>query len=74
MIFSKVPARYFIHVNTIFCVFYQLKKFVKECKVGNYTKQIKQIVEKVEENSRVITQRRKTATLNLADSKGIVSV
>ena len=49
-----------------------MKKFVKNCKVANYTKQIKQIVDKVTETSKVITLRRKTASLNLANTKAVV--
>ena len=50
-----------------------MKQFVKRCKVANYTKQIKQISDKVEETSKTILQRRKTASLSLADTKAIVS-
>ncbi|KAI0214999.1 Nucleolar complex-like protein 2 [Lamellibrachia satsuma] len=50
----------------------QMKKFVKNCKVANYTKQIKQIVDKVTETSKVITLRRKTASLDLANTKAVV--
>ncbi|KAK2174171.1 hypothetical protein NP493_820g01008 [Ridgeia piscesae] len=49
----------------------QMKKFTKNCKVANYTKQIKQIVDKVTETSKVITQRRKTASLDLANTKAV---
>ena len=45
---------------------------MKSCKVANYTKQIKQIVDKVEESVKVIAERRKEASLNLADNKAIV--
>ena len=50
-----------------------MKKFLKQCKVANYTKQIKQIVDKVEETCRLITQRRRTASLSLSDNKAVVS-
>ncbi|XP_060575135.1 nucleolar complex protein 2 homolog [Ruditapes philippinarum] len=49
----------------------QLKEFVKKCKVGNFTKQMKQILDKVEENSTFITSRRRSANLNLSDRKSI---
>jgi hypothetical protein len=35
----------------------QVRKFVKACKVANYTKQLKQIVDKVEEAAKVMTRR-----------------
>jgi nucleolar complex protein 2 len=54
-------------------VIFQLKEFVKKCKVGNFTKQMKQILDKVEENSTFITSRRRSANLNLSDRKAIVS-
>ena len=50
-----------------------MRRFVKQCKVANYTKQIKQIVDKVNETSTTITKRRKVSTLNLADRVAIVS-
>ena len=62
----KLFLNIFLYVN------FQLKQFIKQCKVSNYTKQMKQIVEKVEATCKVITQRRKTATFNLADAKGVV--
>lgn len=50
----------------------QVRKFVKACKVANYTKQLKQIVDKVEETAKVMTERRREAALNLADAKAVV--
>nr|KAG5710091.1 hypothetical protein BaRGS_030167 [Batillaria attramentaria] len=50
-----------------------LKDFLKKCKVANYCKQLKQIVEKAEETAKVITARRRTAAFNLADTKAVVS-
>ncbi|XP_033724823.1 nucleolar complex protein 2 homolog [Pecten maximus] len=49
----------------------QLKDFLKKCKIANYCKQIRQIVDKVEENSKFITNRRKSFNVNLADTKSI---
>jgi len=51
----------------------QMKKFVKTCKVPSYTKQIKQIIDKVEETSTVITRRRQISSISLSDSKAVVS-
>ncbi|XP_069119498.1 nucleolar complex protein 2 homolog [Argopecten irradians] len=49
----------------------QLKEFLKKCKVANYCKQIRQILDKVEENSKFITNRRKSFNVNLSDTKYI---
>ena len=57
--------------QTSFCL--QLKQFVKKCKVANFTKQMKQIVEKIQDTSKVIIQRRRSASLNLANSASVVS-
>ncbi|XP_041377576.1 LOW QUALITY PROTEIN: nucleolar complex protein 2 homolog [Gigantopelta aegis] len=46
----------------------QLKEFLKNCRIANYCKQVKQIIDKVSENSKFIVQRRKTATMNLSDN------
>ncbi|KAK7501820.1 hypothetical protein BaRGS_00006906 [Batillaria attramentaria] len=57
-------------VESFFNLF-QLKDFLKKCKVANYCKQLKQIVEKAEETAKVITARRRTAAFNLADTKAV---
>jgi len=51
----------------------QLKEFLKKCKIANYCKQIKQILEKVQDTTKFITDRRKTASFNISDDKAIVS-
>ena len=42
--------------------------------MSNFTRQIKQIVEKVDENCKYINNRRRAATLSLSDTKAIVSI
>uniref|UniRef100_A0A023GLV7 Putative nucleolar complex protein 2 n=1 Tax=Amblyomma triste TaxID=251400 RepID=A0A023GLV7_AMBTT len=48
-----------------------LKDFCKKCKVANYTKKVKQLIEKMEENYRFIEDRRKNCSVALSDAQGL---
>lgn len=50
----------------IVCVI-ELKAFLKKCHVANYCKKMKQLLEKIEENSKYITDLRSKKVFNLQD-------
>jgi len=49
----------------------QLKSFLKSCKVPNYTKKIRQLLEKIKENSDLIEKGRKGVTFGIADTAAV---
>ncbi|XP_050737125.1 nucleolar complex protein 2 homolog [Eriocheir sinensis] len=49
----------------------QLKAFLKKCKVPNYTKKIKHLLDKVKENQDFIESRRKDVTFAIGDRKAV---
>lgn len=55
---------------SLFCVI-QLKEFVKNCKVSSYTKKIKQLLEKINQNSDFVQNERQKVTFSLSDRKEI---
>ncbi|KAL0894936.1 hypothetical protein ABMA27_013433 [Loxostege sticticalis] len=51
----------------------QIKQFLKVCSVSNYTKKLRQLLEKIEENSKFIEKERAKVSFALSDSKMVTA-
>lgn len=52
---------------------FQIKQFLKTCSVANYTKKMRQLLEKIEENSKFIEKQRAKISFALSDTKMIAA-
>lgn len=55
---------------SLFCTI-QLKQFIKKCKMASYTRKMKQLIEKIQQNSQFIENERNKVTFALTDVKQI---
>jgi len=52
---------------------FQMKEFNKKCKVANYTKKVKQILDKIAANQKVVENRRKNVKFSVGDKSSIAA-
>lgn len=52
----------------------QLKLFIKKCKHANYSKKLKQLLEKIKETASFVEQKRASVHFELADSRAVVAL
>lgn len=50
-----------------------MKQFLKSCSVSNYTKKIRQLLEKIEENSKFIENERSKVSFSISDDKMVAA-
>ncbi|GJQ82217.1 hypothetical protein Trydic_g19421 [Trypoxylus dichotomus] len=55
---------------SLLCVI-QIKSFLKKCSVAAYCRKMRQIIEKIDQNTKFVLSERKNVSFNLADSKQI---
>nr|CAG4649164.1 EOG090X02MG [Scapholeberis mucronata]SVE93503.1 EOG090X02MG [Scapholeberis mucronata] len=52
----------------------QLKQFIKKCPLANYSKKMKQLLEKVQETARFVEKQRAQVHFDLSDSKAVLAL
>ncbi|XP_069679177.1 nucleolar complex protein 2 [Periplaneta americana] len=57
--------------DTVVPAVIQLKKFLKQCRSANYTRKMRQVLEKIEANARFVEAERRKVSFSLSDRKAI---
>lgn len=52
----------------------QLKQFIKKCPIANYSKKMKQLLEKVQETVRFVEKQRAQVHFDLSDTKAVLAL
>jgi hypothetical protein len=52
-------------------VFVQLRQFCKKCKVGNYNKKMRTLLDKIEENIKFVERERASLSIKLSQTRDI---
>lgn len=77
MIYKKILTMFFqccsVFLNKLMITLLQIKQFLKVCSVSNYTKKLRQLLEKIEENSKFIEKERAKVSFALSDSKMVTA-
>jgi len=77
--FYELVMLYLVHYahhvtfpELVYPLIIKCKKFIKVCKIQNFVKVIRGLLEKVQENLNLIEERRQKTGLNVKDSKQMV--
>jgi hypothetical protein len=73
MIYLVGYAHHVTFPELVYPLILKCKKFVKTCKVQNFVKVVRGLLEKVHENVKLVEERRQKTGLNVKDNKQMVS-
>ncbi|CAN8004452.1 unnamed protein product [Ixodes hexagonus] len=76
--FYELTVEYLAHMSSsvafpelVLPAMVQLREFAKKCKVANYNKKVRQLLEKMEENYKFVEERRKNCGIALGDTASL---